>query len=514
MTPVSFKRKLIFFLGYSSAILILLTLLPFVEAAIADHFAAEVGLPVDPNGRLQIPDDVSRTGQISATTISLIINIFLVAKIALWMALVIGIVRFVSYLIFSTALRKSGQSEISALLRTVMSIVVYIVAFFVIFQSQYPNVQLAPLFTGSTIIGIVVGLALQDTLGNLFAGIALQADQPFQVGDVVSLSNNVTGIVETVSWRGVKIRTFQNKLLIISNAVLGKETIEVAARDELNARLVFFNSLYSQSPARTVQVVRDAVRQVENVSQRKRPIVRIRDLGESGIDWEVKYWCDDYQRYNETDAAIRLRIWYAFKRAGLDFAFPTRTLIQQTSESVETYEDTLATATEQIANVPIFEPLSEAEVATLARSSSRQTFGPGEVIVSEGQPGRSMFVVVRGTVQVTKRIGTDIREIGTLKFNDFFGEMSLLTGEPRSATVLAIEECDVIEIRKAALGPILEANPELADNIAAMIDDRNAKAEAETGELKEKDERARQKKTVLDSLKNFFGLSSKSEPKE
>lgn len=514
MAPVSLKRKLFFFLGYTSVILTLLTLLPFVEAAVAGHFASEFGLPVDPNGHLQIPDDVSRTGQISATTISLIINIFHIARIALWMALVIGIVRFVSYLIFSTALRKSGQSEISALLRTVMSIIVYVVAFFVIFQSQYPNVQLAPLFTGSTIIGIVVGLALQDTLGNLFAGIALQADQPFQVGDVVSLSNNVTGIVETVSWRGVKIRTFQNKLLIISNAVLGKETIEVAARDEQNARLVFFNSVYSQSPAKTAQVVRDAVRQVENVSQRKRPIVRIRDLGESGIDWEIKYWCEDYARYNETDAAIRLRIWYAFRRAGLDFAYPTRTLIQKTTVEVETYEDAMATAEDQISHVPIFAPLSEEEVTALAGLSTHQTFGPGEMIVAEGQPGRSMFVIIRGSVLVVKGDGPGRRKIGTLKFNDFFGQMSLLTGEPRSATVLAEEECEILEIGKAALGPILEANPELVENIAAIIDERNATAEAEAGDRKAKDDRKGHRKTVLDSLKNFFGLSGKTSEKK
>src|SRR4029077_6647953 len=94
------------------------------------------------------------------------------------------------HLIIKTAYRKSvSQSEISTLLKTVLSIVIYIVAFFIIFQSQFPGVELAPLFTGSTIIGIVVGLALQDTLGNLFAGLALQADQPFQVGDVI----NITG---------------------------------------------------------------------------------------------------------------------------------------------------------------------------------------------------------------------------------------------------------------------------------------------------------------------------------
>src|SRR5205085_10284900 len=136
--------------------------------------------------------------------------------------------------------------------------------FFVIFQTQYPDVSLAPLFTGSTILGIVVGLAVQDTLGNLFAGIAMQADQPFQVGDVITLNTRGVGIVESISWRGVKIRTFSNKLLIVSNAVLGKEIIEVAPKAGLNARIVNFSTEYSFSPARTIHIVREAVRHAEN----------------------------------------------------------------------------------------------------------------------------------------------------------------------------------------------------------------------------------------------------------
>jgi small-conductance mechanosensitive channel len=117
-----------------------------------------------------------------ATSIALAVNLVRILRIILWMALIISVVRFVGQTILSTI--RGSQPEVSSLLKTVLSIVIYIVSFFIIFQTQYPDVPLAPLFTGSTILGIVVGLALQDTLGNLFAGIALQADQPFQVGDV------------------------------------------------------------------------------------------------------------------------------------------------------------------------------------------------------------------------------------------------------------------------------------------------------------------------------------------
>ena len=193
---------------------------------------------------------------------------------------------------------------------------------------MFPDVNLGALFTTSAIFGVILGLALQDTLGNFFAGISLQADRPFQVGDVITVgAQRHTGVVEEITWRAIKIRTFQNHVVLISNSTAAKEPIEVCPRDNLNARLVFFNTLYTDSPAKTIHVVREAVREADNVSQKITPIVRIRNLGDNGVDYEVKYWLDDYAKYNDTDALVRQRIWYAFRRAGLNFAFPTRTLL-------------------------------------------------------------------------------------------------------------------------------------------------------------------------------------------
>ncbi len=420
------------------------------------------------------------------------------------MTLVIVTVRFVGFLIFATALRGSAQNEIASLLRTVISIIIYIVAFFIIFQSQYPNVQLAALFTGSTIIGIVVGLALQDTLGNLFSGIAMQADQPFQIGDVISISNRGTGVVEGVSWRGVKIRTFQSKLLIISNAVLGNETIEVAPKGGLNARLVFFNTLYVNSPSKTAQLIRESVRHVENVSAKLRPIVRIRNLGDNGLDWEVKYWLDDYSKYNDTDALIRQRIWYAFKRENIEFAYQTRTVHIEPKQEPVGFDETINAAAESLSRVPVFAPLSEEEIDKLARASMKRIFAPGEPIVRKGQEGRSMFVITHGNVRVQIPDAQEQKIINRLGPNDFFGEMSLLTGEPRSATVVADDEVDVLEIRKGALKSIFEANPELMESIGEIVDERKLLLIPESELATEAKEG--KSKGMLISIRKFFGI--------
>lgn len=502
MSDTSFQRRAVIFLIATGIITMILMLLPVAENFLFQYILNQFGLSVGPEGRLATIDG-SEVTMVSQTGYDLVINVFHIIKIIVWMALVIVIVRFIGYLIFTAAMRSPGQSEIGSLLRTVTSIIIYIVAFFIIFQSQYPGVQLAPLFTGSTIIGIVVGLALQDTLGNLFAGIALQADQPFQVGDVIAINNQGTGVIEEVSWRGVKIRTFQNKLLVISNAVLGRETIEVAPQGNLNARLVFFSSLYANFPSKTAQAVREAVRHVENVSNKIRPIVRIRNLGDNGIDWEIKYWLDDYAKYNDTDALIRQRVWYVFKREGIDFPFPTRTVHVEPKPETLSTDDVVNETSEHLSRVPVFAPLSEDEIARLARSSVKRIFAPGELIVRKDQEGRSMFVVIRGNVKVQIPEGLGQKVINKLSVNDFFGEMSLLTGEPRSATVVADDEVEVLEIRKNALKPIFDSNPDLMDSVCAIIEERKQLLESNTSTVDATDKESKQ--GVLASIRRFFG---------
>ncbi len=435
----------------------------------------------------------------------LVFNIAHIIKIILWMAIVIIFVRFLNYLIFHIALRNSSQNEISSLLKTVLSIVVCIVAFFIIFQSQYPTVQLAPLFTGSTILGIVVGLALQDTLGNLFAGIALQADQPFQIGDVINIQNNRwTGVVEQVSWRGVKIRTFQNKIIVISNAVLGKEFIEVSPKDNLNARLVFFNTIYSASPARTIQLIREVVRQVENVSPKIRPVVRVRNLGDNGIDFEVKYWVEDYTKFNDTDAMIRQRIWYAFQRENIHFAFPTRTLYVEKQEIEPNFTESATEIFDRLGEVPLFAPLTDEETQQIAETVEAKIFATGEKIVRRGQEGNSMFVIHRGSVKVQINEDGKIKVLRNLNEGEFFGEMGLFTGEPRTATVIALEETEVLEIKHTCLKPVLEANPELVERFVDIIEERRAGL-TEVNSQKPTDAQAA-KTGMFNSIRKFFGL--------
>jgi CRP-like cAMP-binding protein len=342
-------------------------------------------------------------------------------------------------------------------------------------------------------------------LGNFFAGISLQADRPFQVGDVITVGvQRHTGVVEEITWRAVKIRTFQNHVVLISNSTAAKEPIEVSPRDNLNARLVFFNTLFTDSPAKTIHVVREAVREADNVSQKISPIVRIRNLGESSVEYEVKYWLDDYAKYNDTDALVRQRIWYAFRRAHLNFAYPTRTLLVERKPKLGPGTADGGALVERLAAVDIFAPLSTEETAMLAQAATSHVFAPGETVIRAGDPGSSMFVVHNGRVSIQVSENGRSRTVATLGEGAFFGEMALFTGEPRTANVVALEETEVLEIGHAAMKSVFDTNPDLVESLSHIISERRqALAASEDFSNADSDE----SDGILSAIKRFFGLT-------
>jgi CRP-like cAMP-binding protein len=249
--------------------------------------------------------------------------------------------------------------------------------------------------------------------------------------------------------------------------------------------------------------VREAVREADNVSQKISPIVRIRNLGESSVEYEVKYWLDDYAKYNDTDALVRQRIWYAFRRANLNFAYPTRTLLVERRAKIGQRDGDGGAIIERLAAVDIFAPLSAEETAMLAQAATSHVFAPGETVIRAGDPGSSMFVVHNGRVSVQVTENGRPRTVATLSDGAFFGEMALFTGEPRTANIVAIEETEVLEIGHDAMKRVFDTNPDLVESLSHIIAERKqGLAPREDLSGSQADERA----GILTAIKRFFGL--------
>jgi small-conductance mechanosensitive channel len=424
-----------------------------------------------------------------------------VASVAFWMSLALVAVRALNALVFFIFHKRKGY-EAPSLMRDIFSLVLYITAFAVILKYHFETLSFGALLSGSALLGVILGLALQDTLGNLFSGISLHADKPFQVGDVITVGKN-TGVLMASTWRAVKIKTFSNHIVLVSNSVIAKEAIEVCPQNGSNARVVTFSALYTDSPVKVIHVVREAVRECDNVIRYMTPNVRIRNLGDSAVEYEVKYWLIDYARHNDTDALVRQRIWYAFRRSGLTFAFPVRTVhIEQTPAHDGDGRDA-ETLAELLSAVDIFSPLNSAELNALASNARGHVFAPGEIIIRAGDSGSSMFVVSSGSVDVRVDSNGTSRMLNRLSEGDFFGEMGLFTGEPRTANVIAADETEVLEIGHDAMKGLFETNPDLVEALSHTINERRAGLAART------DPPTGEQETpagLLSRIKHFFRL--------
>ena len=421
-------------------------------------------------------------------------------SVALWMSVALAVVRALNEFVFFLFRKRKGY-EAPSLMRDLFSLVCTVSALALILWLHFPNLSFGALLSGSALLGVILGLALQDTLGNLFSGISLHADKPFQVGDVITVGK-FTGVVMAITWRAVKIKTFQNHIVLVSNSIVAKESIEVCPRDNQNARIVFFSAAYNDSPVKVIHAVREAIRECENVLRYMTPIVRIRNLGESSVDYEVKYWLSDYARYNDTDALVRQRIWYAFQRNKLTFAFPTRTIFME-HYGLRDGDHDAETLAERLSAVDIFAPLNSDELSALALDAKGHVFAPGELIIRAGDNGSSMFVVHRGSVDVRVDSNGTQRTIKRLSEGDFFGEMALFTGEPRTASVFAAEETEVLEIGHDAMKNLFATNPELVESLSHTIQERRAGLAANASATVSEDDTPA---GLLSKIKRFFRL--------
>lgn len=386
------------------------------------------------------------------------------------------------------------QLRAPVLLREIVSIVAFAVllawAMSYVFETK-----ITAFLAGGTVVAAVLGLALQETLGNLFAGIALHLEDSFEVGDVIRTGEQL-GIVEATRWRGTRIRTFQNSIVIVPNSMLARERLEIFPRNNLNARVLQIGIDYNVPPATALSVLSQAASHVDGVSTQVSAFARVAGFGDSSVLYEIKYHMTDYSQRDRIDADIRKAVWYALKRNHLPIPFPIRTHVryQPPAQHREPDVDEIG---QRLAGIDILSPLTHEAHASIAAVARIHTFGKGETIIREGGAGSSMFVVHEGTVSVL--VGEN--EIARLGEGDVFGEMALLTGENRAADVVALTDVMAIEITKDALQPVLHAHPELAGAISAKVSERRGNLDSLRSASHDEAQR-----TILSRIRTYFGL--------
>lgn len=415
----------------------------------------------------------------------------------------LAIVRCCGFLCFDILYFKRTRREAPGVLRIMFSVVAYSIVLMLIIGSVL-KYDITGLIATSAVLSVVIGLALQDTLGNFFAGTSLHIEQPFKIKDSIKFRDN-TGEVEAVSWRTTTIRTNNDTLLIFPNGVLARDAMEVFPYNRLHRHSVGFPAPYSISPQTVITIVRNAAHCLPDVSYEIEPVVRITGFGDSSINYEVLYWTKDYMKVADTSAKLRERIWYAFYRDNISMPFPTRhVLVERLKPECRSALD--ADYRVVIEGIDIFEPLTPTAREDLVCSSESRVYAPGEFMVRCGEDGDSMFIIGRGKVEVRVPSNGESTTVAVLETGSFFGEMSLFSGEPRSADVVAIEEVAVLEIRKSSVRRLLIENTNLAEAFSKKVTERHASLKDYASSIQRVEPNVEQER-LLQRIKRFFNLS-------
>jgi len=387
------------------------------------------------------------------------------------------------------------------LLRQIVSIVLYLLLFAAAVHAVFRVSITTAVLTSTTVLAAVIGLAMQDTLGNLFSGISLHMEGSFEVGDIIR-SGEMIGVVEGINWRATRIRTVNNSVVVLPNSHLAKDRIEVFSRTALNARLVTVSVSYDFPPSKVIAVLEQAVGNVEGVSGEIKCLARVGGFGESGVNYEIKYWTRSYHLRDTIDAHIRRVVFYALKRNGMTIPYPIRR-IQRMPHSPEVISpEDPRRLIDSLRQADVLAFLSDEEMRVLAEGSVLRHFTQGETILRFGQVGESMFIIRSGTVAIlVPNADATASPIAQLHPGSVFGEMALFTGESRTADVVAVTDVEAVEVGKEPLQKIMFNNPDLAAAISSKIIERHhhlkssklsAMADEQTG--------------ILKRIRSYFGI--------
>ncbi|HUP20266.1 MAG TPA: mechanosensitive ion channel family protein [Gemmatimonadota bacterium] len=400
--------------------------------------------------------------------------------------------------------------EVPAILRDVALVTAFFTGSLIIL-SQRTELNPTSIFTTAGVVSIVIGLALQDTLGNLFSGLALQTERSFNVGDWVGFGER-EGVVTDISWRTTKLRTRSNDLVIIPNSIISKDVvINYSAPTRLHAELAHVGAHYRHPPADVVRALEEAADQTPGILDRPAVDIRTKEYGDSSVVYEIKYWMKDYALAPDISDEFMTRIWYAFKRRGIEIPFPIRNVylreVTPETERAEAEADD-ERIFQHLRRAELFDALSDDEARALAALARVEPFFEGETILRQGEPGDSLYIVDEGRVEVVVSHNERSERVAELGPSAFMGEMALLTGDERRATVVALEATHCFVIDRESIRGILQRNPGIAERMSEILARRTAELEASQAVLERRAAEApsEDKRQILGRIRDFFGF--------
>jgi len=376
------------------------------------------------------------------------------------------------------------------------------------------GVDVGSLLATSAVITAVIAFAMKDTLGNILGGLVLQLDESIRVGDWVKV-DDVSGRVVEVRWRHTAIETRNRETVIVPNGwLMANRFTVIGSRSDPKPvwrRWVRVNVDLSASPSAVCAALERSVRDAEipNVAHEPAANAVLLEIGPRYGTYALRYFLTNPQVDDPTDSAVRAHVLASLERKGMKIGVPYQEELQIRDNEAHR---TQAAARERernnrvLSHCELFGTLTEVEREQLASRLVHAPFVKGDTITREGDVAHWLYILDAGRAEVLVESPGGRQPIATLLAGSVFGEMGLLMGEPRRATVVAKTDVDCFRLDKAGLETILRARADIADGISRILATREADRVSILAEHANGTQAASTSDAILGRIKNFFGL--------
>jgi small-conductance mechanosensitive channel/CRP-like cAMP-binding protein len=451
-----------------------------------------------------------------------------VIQIGIWLSAAHFINRLMIVFFWDGLVRRTIGAPVPRLLKDVLTIILYIIAVTGIVGVVFKK-SVTGFWATSGLIGLVLGFALRNIILDVFTGIAINIDRPYKIGDWIKVhgsspEQHIIGKIIEINWRTTRIYTEDDSVVVLPNNLLGTLVVTnfwgAGPESRFETAVCLDFSVPTERACRVLLAGAKAAAGQKGILEQPEPRVVVNCTNSLGVEYMVRYWMSPWMDGITEGVArshVTANILEHLKQAGITPAYPKQDLFYAEMPTRHLDSKSLEDRTELLGRTELFQYLELSELRQLAANMKERRFNKGHKLIKQGEAGDSMFILSEGLLHAflsTNNNETEVR-VGQIVPGEFFGEMSLLTGELRSATVVAVTDVIAHEITKDNMKALFSKRPEIAETISKVVAERRvrnsqAMATATPEERIEKTESlARQ---IMSKMKSFFkGVFEKRE---
>jgi branched-chain amino acid transport system substrate-binding protein len=404
-------------------------------------------------------------------------------------------------------LEQRTQRRIPKIVTNSVLFFIYLMTFFGIVAYVFDQ-KLTSLLATSGVLAMIIGLAIQVNIANIFSGIVINIEQPFRIGDWIKIDHKYKGKVIDITWRTTRILTTQGNILSFPNSYTSETAINNYCYPNQHVWVkvvIHVNPTYS--PELIKKVCTDAMLSIDGLVKESSPVIRFQ-LTDWCADYILLFCINDYAKKLELKSTVYERVWIHLNRVGIEPAI-TRQEIHM-FKGVKDRGDEALNPLSILNEIDIFKGFSDKIKEDLSQKMHQHQFQSEETIIKQGDEGDSLFIIIEGAVSVRIFIDNQQVEVDRMGANTFFGEMALLTGEPRTASIVAISNCLLYEITKCDFAPLFMQYPQITEILSKELTRRTINRQKKEDRYNDnKIDKEALNKSFFSKISNYFGLNKK-----